>query len=513
MIQIPPSFGALVLAALTFGCTGNVHKDLRQLHGHLGGSEARAEAGSARADAALAAAQADPHAIPPGESPNPDDPLDKGWYTYSSTVDGDTIWALPLQESLRLLCIDSEETLKVEEDRGESGAELIDWDATLAAAKADGFKTARLIAREPAKAKGMFANYAQRMRAGSDRPVKFGTPYGDLAEEYARWFFEDQADAWDGADDGSIKVRLEIDDPKRQVDTYGRYLCYVFVKGPDGKDVNYHVEAVRWGMSPYFPKYGHSVRYQREFEEAMAEAKAAKRGIWSDDWGHYTDYDERLAWWYERGDVTSHFQNAHGNDPDYFALGSESEYDRLRTRVGQEAIVYGLIDSIRGRSDPATIVLAHTDDTQFPIDTTNPIAIAVEDKRWAEHYVYARGTVEDHNGTLHLKVTRPEDIWVEPKELGEAYAAGTSKDKGEKEMADDFARPAASGGGGEVTVDKATGLKVVPWQRAEEFENQGEVLVEGTVVAGKIAGKVAFLNFDRDFKTTFSVFVPANALS
>jgi|GEM_PF-777961 len=461
-------------------------------------------------------------AVPIGANQKTDDPLDKGWFTFTSVVDGDTFWVVEAQESLRLLCIDSEETIKTPEDRAASQIVQLDWEKTVADARASQFLKTKLVPKagvDEAKLAASWHKYSADMRAGSGRPVKYGTPYGDLAEEYAKWFFE-QADSWDGAADKKVMVRLEIDDPKRQIDVYGRYLVYTFVKGTDGQELNFHVEQVRAGMSPYFPKYGHSVRYRKEFEAAQAEAQAAGRGIWSIDWGHYPDYEERLAWWGERGDTLNHFASTYGQNPDYFDLSSPSELVRLKDRVGDEVVVYGLIDSIRGRSDPATITLATGDDAiKFPLDTTNPIAIAVEEKKWGEHYVYARGVISDENGSLHMAVAKDADVFVEPAYLAELYASGKSMDFGEKEMASDVTpagnttESAPPTSDAPITTDAATGLKIIPWERAGEFENQGEVLVEGKVVSANVAGKVAFINFHSNFKNTFSIFIPPTSLS
>ena len=64
-------------------------------------------------------------------------------------------------------------------------------------------------------------------------------------------------------------VRLERDDAQEIRDRYDRYLAYVFAK-KHGTWTNYNVEAVRAGMSPYFPKYGTSRRFHAEFVAAEA---------------------------------------------------------------------------------------------------------------------------------------------------------------------------------------------------------------------------------------------------
>lgn len=505
-----PLLAALLLPAC--GAGGAAPPDNKVAHA--------ASSGTAAPDAAP-----DPYSVPGGESADPANPLDKGWFRFSSVVDGDTIWVLPLQQSLRLLCIDSEETIKAADDRTAAGMDLIDWPATVAFAHEHGFQQSKLVLKpgvDAAQARKRWADYTKAQRAGKDRPVKYGTPYGELATEYAKWFFA-QAAQWSAVEQHNLMVRLEIDDPKRQVDIYGRYLVYTFVKGPDGNQLNFHVEQVRAGMSPYFPKYGHSVLYRQEFEQAQAEARAAKRGIWSDDWGMYPDYEERLAWWGERGENLSHFAQQYGDNADYFELGAPAELVRLRERIGQEVVVYGLIESVRGRSDPPTVTFATGSDAiKFPVSTSSVLAIQTSDSGFGEKYVYARGTVIDRNGTLGMETGETGDIWVEPAWLAELYRTGKSKDFGEKEMASDVpgGTPAAQPVKAEppksekpISTDKATGLKIIPWERAREFENQGEFIVEGVVHSGRIAGKVAFLNFHADFRNTFGIFIPPTSLS
>ncbi len=58
---------------------------------------------------------------------------------------------------------------------------------------------------------------------------------------------------------------------------YGRLLAYVFVDG-----VNFNLELVREGLSPYYTKYGLSERYDQEFREAERYARKHKLNIWGD---------------------------------------------------------------------------------------------------------------------------------------------------------------------------------------------------------------------------------------
>ena len=151
-----------------------------------------------------------------------------------AVVDGDTVKVDGLDASLRLLAIDSEETFKSEKD---------------------------LRAYEQG-----FEAYLDKKRGTSERPVKCATPLGMDAKAWAQDFFR-----------GVTTVRLERDHPRQIRGAYGRFLAYVLVdKG--GELVNYNVESVRAGMSPYFTKYGYSHRFHNQLTHAEAEARQAKRG-------------------------------------------------------------------------------------------------------------------------------------------------------------------------------------------------------------------------------------------
>jgi len=58
---------------------------------------------------------------------------------------------------------------------------------------------------------------------------------------------------------------------------YGRLLSYVIVGG-----VNFNLELVRQGLSPYYTKYGLSEKYDKEFREAEKYARKHKLNIWGD---------------------------------------------------------------------------------------------------------------------------------------------------------------------------------------------------------------------------------------
>ena len=70
-------------------------------------------------------------------------------------------------------------------------------------------------------------------------------------------------------------VDLEFEGPFRG--RYGRLLAYIIVDG-----VNFNMELVRQGLSPYYTKYGLSQRYDGEFREAERYARTQELNIWGD---------------------------------------------------------------------------------------------------------------------------------------------------------------------------------------------------------------------------------------
>ncbi len=274
----------------------------------------------------------------------------------SAVLDGDTIKVNGLAASLRLLGIDTEETFKKDSERVAFGA---GW--------------------EP---------YKKAMRGNSPRPVKFATPLGEDAKHYAQAFFEDVH-----------QVRMERDHPGEIRDFYNRYLAYIFAK-KNGVWVNYNVECVRAGFSPYFMKYGRSRRFHAEFLEAEKEAREAQRGIWKPGAMAYPDYDERLKWWAEREAVVTRFEKAAAENPENsIALTRWDAMLRLENKVGQEVTVLGSVSDIKyseGKG-PSVVKLARTRTSDFDIvffDRDVLLASGVQFKK--SEFVQVRGTVQKY---------------------------------------------------------------------------------------------------------------------
>lgn len=245
-------------------------------------------------------------------------PLKKG-----GVVDGDTVKVGGLENTLRLLGMDTEETFKKEADRRlfETG-----WE-----------------------------EYVHKKQSETSRPIKVATPMGEEAAEWARTFFR-----------GVQRVRLERDHPKEIRGRFDRYLAYVFVKR-DGAWLNYNVEAVRAGMSPYFTKYGYSRRYHEEFVAAQREAREAGVGIWDPEKLHYDDYDARLQWWNARGDFIAQFEaDGRGRD-DFIALTNWDALRRLEDAEDEEVVVLATVGNVYRGDRVSKVMLSRRLGADFPL--------------------------------------------------------------------------------------------------------------------------------------------------
>jgi len=256
--------------------------------------------------------------------------IEIGEFKMGRVVDGDTIHVDGLDSSLRLLGVDTEETFKHDSERRAFDA---GWDV-----------------------------YKKGVRGSATRPVKFATPMGMTAKEWAdNWFA------------GVEKVRLERDHPAEIRDRYNRYLAYVLAN-KNGTWLNYNVEAVRAGMGPYFPKYGQSRRYHKDFVAAEAEAKAAHRGIWAPGAQAYDDYPEREAWWGARGEFVAAWRaDAEGTEgasgkPNYIDLTHWDALTQLESLVGKEVVILATVGDVQiGEKGPTRVTLSRAQKSDFPL--------------------------------------------------------------------------------------------------------------------------------------------------
>ena len=312
-----------------------------------------------------------------------------GEFRVTKVVDGDTVRVDGLDASLRLLGIDTEETFKGEADRRQLEA---GWAAYVAAKR-------------------------------SNPPGRIATPMGEIAKKWGQKFFE-----------GVRKVRVERDHPAEIRDRFNRYLAYVIAE-KNGVWVNYNVEVVRAGMSPYFTKYGYSRRYHEELRAAEAEAKANKRGIWEPGAMAYPDYPERYAWWGPRARFIDEFRKeGHGKD-NYIDITHWDSLKRLEDHVGKEVHVLGTVGDVRiGERGPARVTLSRRMFNDFPLiffdrDVLGTSGIA----EWRSEFVVVTGVPTFYENKrskkkqLQIQIDRASQIKLSPvpgKEIPSANANG-----------------------------------------------------------------------------------------
>ena len=326
-----------------------------------------------------AAASASPKASEQTARPKVDtEGLLIGEYRLSTkpVIDGDTIRVEGIEGSIRLLSIDTEETFHGKKDRA---AAAKDFDAYLKSKKRD----------------------ARRL-------PKTGTPMGEEASEFAKRFFA-----------GGSAVRLERDDPKKLRGSYGRILAHAFVQ-KNGKWTSYNVECVRAGMSPYFTKYGYSRRFHNELSRAEAEARGAKRGIWSPDARSYRDYDQRKAWWNARADFIRDFEHEASGRSEYVDLRHWNALETLETleeKDAREVSVLSTIDRIQRFKTLTRVMLSMRPDKRFPIIFFDRNVYEESDiARFAGEPVVVKGKVSRHQKgsyeTLQIVVHEPSQVML-----------------------------------------------------------------------------------------------------
>ncbi len=276
-------------------------------------------------------------------------------------IDGDTVKVRGLDTSLRLLAIDTEETYKRDADRRASDSD--------------------------------FTAYLESKKGSSGRPAKAATPLGEDAKKFAKKFFS-----------GVTTVRLERDHPKEIRGRYDRYLAYVFVQ-KNGQWVNYNVEAVRAGMSPYFSKYGYSRRFHADFVAAEKEAKEKQIGIWKPGCQCYPDYPLRRTWWDARADFILDFERKAAERDDYIVLTNWDAMRRLEENLGQEVTILATVGDLRrGDKGPSTAVLSRRMFNDFPAVFFDPDVFSGSGiTRYKGEFVAVTGVVNKYQNKYNNK--------------------------------------------------------------------------------------------------------------
>jgi len=297
------------------------------------------------------------------QAPSPG--YDLGYFPLKRVVDGDTI-EVDYLGSIRMLCVDTEEKFTDAEEEVEAHLDFPDW--------------------------------VRRHDRGRGNPLKYPTPFGMETIDFAKRCF-----------DGVDKVRLEYDSPNRTRGYYWRTLAYVFYE-KGGREINYNLELVRQGYSAYFTKYGYSERFHDEFLAAEREAKAAKRGIWSEGGMHYPDYEKRIPWWNRRANAIRNFDREYRDRENYFMLGEPYGLARMDGLVGQEVVVFGIWDGFSGiTTDGRTARLSHMVDNDFTVVIPQGVEVAATEGE----YAYFRGTLKSGDRGAFLVVEKAAEVWDE----------------------------------------------------------------------------------------------------
>ncbi|MEO6695823.1 MAG: thermonuclease family protein [Ignavibacteria bacterium] len=298
-----------------------------------------------------------------------------GTFKMSKVIDGDTFRFDGMDKSTRLLGIDTEETFKSD----------------------DAFQKTAEIAQ-------FWEEFYKIERGDNKMPVKTDSPMGFEAWKWADEFFKDVE-----------YVRLEKDDNDRTIDIFGRYLVYL-IAIKNGTEINYNVECVRQGYSPYFNKYGISKRFHDDFVTAQNYARENRLGIWDPDKKHYPDYNERIIWWDKRADQLKNFDEKYFSNDNFLNLGNDRDFKRLTDYVGKEITVFGSIGDILTKKLPYILRIPHDKNEAFEIvvfeENLNILnELDLETKR--EYYIYMRGKLEFYKGNYQMVLKDRDQLWME----------------------------------------------------------------------------------------------------
>ena len=189
---------------------------------------------------------------------------------------------------------------------------------------------------------------------------------------------------------------------------FGRTLAYVFA-WKNGAWVNYNVECVRQGRSPYFGKYGFSGRFHTEFELAQQTARELKRGIWSDEVQMYPDYEERLAWWNARGEAIDRYLSGPADDPEFYFIGRDGEFERLALAAGKDVVVFGPVHWLGDERPLRSLTLPHKKDMEVRVQLPAGMPQDVLEE-FEQQYVYVKGSVSGSGREITVSCATPDDI-------------------------------------------------------------------------------------------------------
>jgi hypothetical protein len=251
-------------------------------------------------------------------------------------------------------------------------------------------------------------------------------------------------------------------------------------------------------MSPYFDKYGASLRFEREFLAAEREARVHGRGLWAPDAMAYPNYDARIAWGARRAEQIKRFDASHAGRENAVNLIDEDAWDRLKDLPGKDVRVLATADDPLGSGSPALIELQHKQNIRFAVSFSD-----------AGVFAKVRRLVEQHPGDFFIFQGVLEKGFEQGNRTYVYTLPGTSEDQVTPAepvlVAKVVAAPLP-----EAATSEPEALPLqpgdVPWREAPGRMNEA-IAVVGKIIRASDIGNLTFLNFDPNFRETLTLVV------
>lgn len=258
----------------------------------------------------------------------------------------------------------------------------------------------------------------EESRAGGGKPV---TNAGKEAARLSKAYFGcDDA----GLPQNDVRVDIEFDtsDPEhicleRHRGNYGRLLCYVHKDGE-----NYNLKTVREGWSPYFVKYGRSRLYHEELIAAEARSQSEARMIWdmqTNAGGPSRDYGALIPWWHLRDGVIVDYRD---KGLQAGVLSVRLDYADIKAAAANEDQINVLCDLQGGISlwpGDGALIFAGSPTHKFNLwipdrgSESGQAILRLLEKRYVGHgrgYLYVSGRAKLYNGKPEIVLTDIEQL-------------------------------------------------------------------------------------------------------
>ena len=267
----------------------------------------------------------------------------------------------------------------------------------------------------------------EEANAGSTKPV---TPWGKQASAAAKEIFR-PGDEVTLELPGTEPLEEAL---RRYRDNFGRLL--VFAYEPDGADFQEHW--IRDGFSPYFTKYGYAEfpGHHARYRAAETQAQRANRGLWDQvavNGSERRNYALLGVWWELRAQLVEEFRARRRAASGPRLFDSRLDYATLAdlARTGERVTVFTELSELKrlgARKAAITIGSVHQPFQLFIPDLTST---AGQEIAWLLTHRYLGGD-ETHprrgyayvTGDLKLFGGRPELLLGGADQIGDAPPAG-----------------------------------------------------------------------------------------